>query len=368
MRESFKLNSKGFSLVAALVSMGIMGLVAVGFMKLTKVQTKSSNYFETRANERELVENIRLILRDSRACVANLNDNPLPNNPQGRVELNQIVTVNDNGDETVVVDPDEPGRYGLDEISLFVTNPYGIAPNTRGPFVIEANIVRKDNQIGIKNKTERILLDIQVNNLYQVISCFTDEENAINTTIKEICEQAGGKVKVLDPPTPEGRKYECVFFDLYLGMHNQAQCAALSPAGSNLSTILRNDGNNTFCYVHESYPGWNAANKTWNQYQNYFSSKRPTIDCTSTDFGPRNVTAANITDYINGTGDMTNFDLSTGTEVASNCNSVPEQAFGNHASLNNCQVTCRYDRIDQPGTTVDRTMTVDFVINALGVY
>ena len=259
MRESFKLNSRGFSLVAAVVSMGIMGLVAVGFMKLTKVQTKSSNYFETRANERELVENIRLILRDSRACVANLNDNALPANPQDRVELNQIVTVNNNGDETVVVDPDEPDRYGLEQISLAVTNPYGIAPNTRGPFVIEANIVRKDNQIGIKNKTERILLDIQVNNAYQVISCFTDEENAINTTIKEICEQAGGTAVLLDPPTPDGRKYDCVFFDLHLGMHNQKQC-------QNLRTgVVMQDGQTNFCMVTDQSLGWEAANKTWNQ-------------------------------------------------------------------------------------------------------
>jgi prepilin-type N-terminal cleavage/methylation domain-containing protein len=85
-------SQKGFTLLEVMVAMGIMGVAAVGGMRLMNNQMKSAKTVETRFEYGTIVNEIREILGDRNSCRATFNGRNIDNTPEGTVTSIQHIT------------------------------------------------------------------------------------------------------------------------------------------------------------------------------------------------------------------------------------------------------------------------------------
>jgi prepilin-type N-terminal cleavage/methylation domain-containing protein len=81
----FTNSQKGFTLIEVMVAMAIMGVAAVGGMRLMNNQMKSAKTVETRFEYNSIVNEIREILGDRNNCFATFSGRNIDNTPEGTV-------------------------------------------------------------------------------------------------------------------------------------------------------------------------------------------------------------------------------------------------------------------------------------------
>ncbi len=93
-------NNKGFTLVQVIVVAGLMGVLSLAFMQMTKNMSDQQNFAESKNDELELKSSIHLLLNDKRHCRVSLAGNGEKGNPENPV----IFKKSENDNETEGID------------------------------------------------------------------------------------------------------------------------------------------------------------------------------------------------------------------------------------------------------------------------
>jgi type II secretory pathway pseudopilin PulG len=195
--------NQGFSLPSVLVSMGLLGVLAVGVMQLSQTMTKSSKSSEVKAELVFVQNQIVQVLLSGTHCNKNFKDKVVPINANSTpISITQLKR--DNGTTDGIVAFDTTGTYGNGQIKIS-------SMQVEGP----VNLVNNSGSITLKVTFERLAKSIVGGNriikeypLYvetvvdgsdnKIVKCYSSEGNAIETAKKEFCLEVGGTLDADD--------------------------------------------------------------------------------------------------------------------------------------------------------------------------
>ena len=181
-------NEGGFSLAELLVDTGLLAVISLGVMQLMKNQNEVLQTAETKSEELELYNQVRIAMIKKENCQATLNGVALGS------EFDEIV---DGGSGNILF---QVGRkYGTNTIELEKLEliekdiPAG---GGLGTAILKLSIKRLKKKQGANQISRDILLQVKASSANLVEECFSDESNTILTAKIESCESLNG---IFDP-------------------------------------------------------------------------------------------------------------------------------------------------------------------------
>lgn len=182
-------NQQAFSLVEVMLVMGLMGMAALVFISMQKMQARGQATAATQFEIFNLVQDIQLTLLNSKACMETLNgitlnkDEPTPIN----------VIKNSQGAERFQVGVSTQGsKVTLNSLDLKATD---LVFDEIGAGLVDLNIVIDKNSAqaqGTKTVRHRVPLFIAIDEENNVVDCFSTYEAAVLKAKEEMCKDLGG--------------------------------------------------------------------------------------------------------------------------------------------------------------------------------
>lgn len=217
-------NEQGFSLVSVMISAGLLGMIAMGTMRLMKTQSRSAKTTEAKFETSQIVNDIRLVLGEKDSCRATfgiISGNPNtgiydPNDtPAGSIfEIIQVVKTPSGDEERIrfVADPNpetapQVGSTGVKllGISLDSSNHGNIDPDSTGSTDLVVELYRGSDVYGAQRVSKRIKLNVLTSDDADgfMIDCSTAGVNSTQNISKHTCESLGGTY--VDPSSEPNR-------------------------------------------------------------------------------------------------------------------------------------------------------------------
>lgn len=182
MQKNFKAFSvKGFSLVQVMIAVGLLGMIAVGVMQVSKQMQTTAVSGETSVEEIQLITHISTVLIDIDSCRETFKGLEL-----GK-PIDSIKRVKGNGDKLEVYKAGE--KYGNRTLLLKEMTLSG----TEGDESLELTLERiKAGVSGTKEIKKKIPLKLVIKD-GKVADCFNDLSTVTETSIKKSCESVGAE-------------------------------------------------------------------------------------------------------------------------------------------------------------------------------
>jgi len=171
----------GFSLAEMSIAIGLVGLLSVGVMTVTKNQSKSSNKALGKAEEIRLISQIKMILADKRNCEATVLGEGL------NAALNSI---KNKRDMELFKVGSLYGNRDVEITSLNLGNP-NISPTSKTG-TIDLQVVTNLKKINGESTNNQILLQVEVDATNRIVSCYSQGTEGIGAVDSEKCNMLGG--------------------------------------------------------------------------------------------------------------------------------------------------------------------------------
>lgn len=185
-KKLMKLSKSGFSLVQVMIAVGLLGMIAVGVMQVSKQMQTTAVSGETSVEEIQLITHISTVLIDSDSCRETFRGLEL-----GK-PIDSIKRVKMTGEKLEVFKAGE--KYGNRSLLLKEMTLTG----TEGDETLELTLERiKAGVSGAKEIKKRIPLKLVMKD-GKVTDCFNDLSNVTENSIKKSCESVGAEY---DPTT-----------------------------------------------------------------------------------------------------------------------------------------------------------------------
>jgi hypothetical protein len=187
MQKNFKeISVGGFGLVQVMIAVGLLGMIAVGVMQVSKQMQTTAVSGETSIEENQLLSHISTVLIDSDSCKETFIGMEI-----GK-PIESIKRVKASGEKLEVYKTGE--KYGNRTLLLKGMNLSG----TEGEENLELTLERiKQGVSGAKEIKKRIPLKLVIKD-GKVADCFNDLSNVTENSIKKSCESVGAEY---DPAT-----------------------------------------------------------------------------------------------------------------------------------------------------------------------
>lgn len=182
-------NQQGFSLVEVILVMGLMGMAAMVFVSMQKLQSRSQVTASTQFEIFNLMQDIQLTLLNSKACMQTLTGLKLSESED--TELEHIKSSTGENRFSVGIKP-QGSRVTLSSLALTPTDiELGIAG--QGLVDLTLEIQKNSEQVqGTKMVNHRIPLLVAIDESNNIISCFSTFEAAVLKAKEETCLDLGG--------------------------------------------------------------------------------------------------------------------------------------------------------------------------------
>jgi hypothetical protein len=182
MPKIFKIfSTSGFSLVQVMIAVGLLGMIAVGVMQVSKQMQTTAVSGETSIEETQLLSHISTILIDSDSCRETFRGLEI-----GK-PIESIKRMKADGGKLEVYKIGE--KYGNRTLLLKGMNLSG----TEGEENLELTLERiKQGVSGAKEIKKRIPLKLVIKD-GKVADCFNDLSNVTENSIKKSCESFGAE-------------------------------------------------------------------------------------------------------------------------------------------------------------------------------
>lgn len=187
MQKKFKgLSIRGFSLVQVMVAVGLLGMIALGVMQVSRQMQTTAVSGETSVEEIQLLTHISTVLIDIDSCRETLRGLEL-----GK-PIESIKRIKTNGEKLEVYKTGE--KYGNRTLLLKEMTLAG----TEGDEALELTLERiKAGVSGAKEIKKKMPLKLVFKD-GKVTDCFNDLSSVTETSIKKSCESVGAEY---DPAT-----------------------------------------------------------------------------------------------------------------------------------------------------------------------
>ncbi len=178
--QKFNTDEMGFTLIEIVISLGILGIIALGGLSMMKIQNQSASFIEVHNKEIEIIRNLSFKLYEGNICTHNFKgkkngDTILSFELESGATLYDVGTPLANG--TIQID-----GLTLKEKSVPVTPGEGI-------FTLEVAFSRtKKEASGAKSIIKELLIVAQVDAAGAVIKCLNDTEIPVDQS----CSSIGG--------------------------------------------------------------------------------------------------------------------------------------------------------------------------------
>lgn len=182
-------NQQGFSLVEVMLVMGLMGMAAMVFVSMQKLQNRSQATASTQFEIFNLMQDIQLTLLNSKACMQSLTGLRLSENEDTALE--HIKSSTGENRFSVGIRP-QGSRVTLSSLTLTPTDiELGVAG--QGLVDLTLEIQKNSEQVqGTKMVKHRVPLLIAIDESNTIIGCFSTFEAAVLKAKEETCLDLGG--------------------------------------------------------------------------------------------------------------------------------------------------------------------------------
>ena len=192
MDVNMKLNSSGFSIVAAIVAICAIGALALILSGLNKKQMAIQRKVRTHFNVEDVSNSILRLLFDSQACTRTLggtgalikNGRPIPSikNSNGGTIFNTVKTY---GNDTVKLE-----TITLDQANL--ANQSNSSVNLKVVFKKMGNAVQ-----GYEKIVKKYPLALDLDSSLKLVSCYSNHQSIMNVVTNSSCNRVGGRLHPL---------------------------------------------------------------------------------------------------------------------------------------------------------------------------
>ena len=182
-------NQQGFSLVEVMLAMGLMGMAAMVFISMQKLQSRSQATASTQFEVFNLMQDIQMTMLNSKACMNSLEGLKLSSSEPTALE----VIKSSSGDDRYSVGVRPKGsRITLDAMELVPTD-IELGTVTQGLVDLRLSIEKNSEQVqGTKMVAHRIPLLVAIDKENNIIGCFSTFEAAVLKAKEETCLDLGG--------------------------------------------------------------------------------------------------------------------------------------------------------------------------------
>lgn len=182
-------NQQGFSLVEVMLVMGLMGMAAMVFISMQKLQSRSQVTASTQFEIFNLMQDIQLSLLNSKACMQTLTGLKL--SASEPTSLESIKSSTGESRYSVGIKP-QGSRITLSGLNITPTDiELGIAG--QGLVDLTMEIEKNSEQVqGTKMVNHRIALLVAIDESNNIIGCFSTFEAAVLKAKEETCLDLGG--------------------------------------------------------------------------------------------------------------------------------------------------------------------------------
>ncbi len=182
-------NQQGFSLVEVMLVMGLMGMAAMVFVSMQKLQSRSQVTASTQFEVFNLMQDIQLTLLNSKACMQTLAG--LKISADETTSFENIKSSTGENRFSVGIKP-QGSRITLSSLGITPTDiELGVAG--QGLVDLRMEIEKNSDQVqGTKNVVHRVPLLIAIDEGNNIIGCFSTFEAAVLKAKEETCLDLGG--------------------------------------------------------------------------------------------------------------------------------------------------------------------------------
>ena len=182
------LNSRGFSLVEALVASGVLAIASFGAITLSQQQMSSVNEINTKSLEIDLLYNIEKALMNADFCEATF--------------ATPGISIGDNFTQIVNPDTDilyettnlySDGKIRIDTMSIVNVNiPLGGDPIVYGTAQLNLELSRLNSSNEFEPISKNFQLNLETDDNGVILKCFDTSEFIAEASKDVFCEQDGG--------------------------------------------------------------------------------------------------------------------------------------------------------------------------------
>lgn len=194
-------NSKGYTLLMVLLSMGVFSISAIAVLTLTNQSSTAQKSFSSNLGKLNLNRDLALVMQDKKTCTSKIRQHPtaksnniLSKNAQIDFELNGHIIGSD--------DTAARNLYDLSNIEIKLDNTTLVEPipfTTNKLYKTNVSVSSDRSQMGPGGKKlkdfEIGTLFLELDNSKNIVSCFSD------LSIEGSCRQMGGYYSATSDPT-----------------------------------------------------------------------------------------------------------------------------------------------------------------------
>lgn len=181
-------NSKGFSIIQAIIAAGVVGAASVGVMHMSNNQIEELLYLETRQEEEAIVKQIERMMMQTSVCTQTFQGNSMG----ATTNENAIVDQAGNPLFDVTTQSYGGGAIKIESIQLENDGTNPVVASGEGDAWAVITIRRLKRKKGADTIIKRIKLSATANAGNNLVSCHSDVSDYINEALEEMCIGIGG--------------------------------------------------------------------------------------------------------------------------------------------------------------------------------
>lgn len=159
--------NKGFSLVQVMVAAGILGGLSLVVLQLAQNQNQVMTQSETKSEELELMNQVRIVLSRRQACQQTF---------QGLSPDDDIAELINVTGEPVFSTGSVYGNRSIKITRMFLENQTVPSDGGSGEVILKIMIERLKKNVGVSNITKETMLQVATNSDNEIVSCYDGEE------------------------------------------------------------------------------------------------------------------------------------------------------------------------------------------------